>query len=97
MNLKRILALIALILLGGLYIAIFILALFGNQNTLRLLGVAIALTIIIPIVSHLLLMMQAGKDGKNVFTAETYSYKEKKSTSKEATTSASADENKMSQ
>ena len=83
MNLKRILALIALVLLGGLYIAIFILALFGNKNTMGLLGVAIALTIIIPIVSHLILMMQAGKDGKNVFTAETYSYRDKDKTDKQ--------------
>ena len=97
MNKKRILARIALLFLLGLYVAIFILGLFGNKNTLGLLGVAIALTIIVPIIAHIGLMMQAGKEGKNIFTAETYSYKEKKSASKETTTSSSADENKTSQ
>ena len=77
MNAKRILALIGVILIAGMYIATLILALIGSSNTMNLFLLSILLTIMVPLIIHLFLMMLNARNGKSVMD-ETYSYREKK-------------------
>lgn len=77
MNAKRILALIGVILIAGMYIATLILALIGSSSTLNLFLLSILLTIMVPLIIHLFLMMLNARNGKSVMD-ETYSYREKK-------------------
>lgn len=46
---KRILAIIGVILLVGLYLSTLILAIFGNANTMNLFIASIVATVIIPV------------------------------------------------
>lgn len=77
MNAKRILALIGVILIAGMYIATLILALIGSSSTLNLFLLSILLTIMVPLIIHLFLMMLNARNGKSVMD-ETYSYREKR-------------------
>ncbi|MBQ9549416.1 MAG: hypothetical protein IJU87_01255 [Lachnospiraceae bacterium] len=74
---KRILAIIAVAILVLLYLITFILALMNHPDTGRLLMAAIVCTVFVPVMIHLLLMMNNARKGKSVFD-ETYSYREKK-------------------
>ena len=74
---KRILALIGIIILVGLYVAAFILAILNSPDTRRMFMAAIVCTVMIPVMIHLLLMMNNARKGKDVLD-ETYSYREKK-------------------
>ncbi|MCR4611547.1 MAG: hypothetical protein K5644_06585 [Lachnospiraceae bacterium] len=49
MNIKRILAIIAIILLVGMYATTLIVALIGGPNLMFYLGLSIAATLIVPI------------------------------------------------
>ena len=74
---KRILALVGIIFLVGLYVAAFILAIMNSPDTGRMFMAAIVCTVMIPVMIHLLLMMNNARKGKDVLD-ETYSYREKK-------------------
>ena len=76
MNVKRIAALIAVILLAGMYLLTLVLAVLGNENTLNLFIASVACTVMVPIIIHLFMMLLNARKGKNVMD-ETYSYKEK--------------------
>ncbi len=75
MNLKRILALIAIILLVLMYMSSFILALMNHPDSGKLLMVSIVCTVFVPVLIHLFLMMNNVRKGKGLYD-ETYSYKE---------------------
>ncbi len=77
MDFKRILALAGVAVLLLLYLATFVLAIMNHPDTGRLLMAAIVCTVFIPVMIHLLLMMNNARRGKNVMD-ETYTYKEKK-------------------
>ncbi len=81
MKLKRILALAGIIILVLMYLATFILAVMNHPDTGRLLMAAIVCTVFVPVLIHLLLMMNNAKKGKNVFD-EPYSYREKRDNDK---------------
>lgn len=72
---KRILAIIAIVILVLMYVSTFVLAIMNHPDTGRLLMAAIVCTVFIPVMIHLLLMMNNARKGKNVFD-EPYSYKE---------------------
>ncbi len=76
MNLRRVLALIGVILLVGLYLSTLILALIGNPAFSRLFLAAVLSTIAVPVILHLFLMLNNARKGKSVMD-ETYSYREK--------------------
>ncbi len=76
MNLQRILALVAVILLLGLYVAAFILSFMNHPDSGKFFLAAILCTIIIPVMIHMLLMMNNARKGKSVLD-EPYSYREK--------------------
>ena len=81
MELKRILAILAIAGLLLLYIATFILSIMNHPDSGRLLMASIVCTVFIPVIIHLLLMMNNARRGKNVFD-EPYSYREKDSENK---------------
>ncbi|MCR4892508.1 MAG: hypothetical protein K5989_10040 [Lachnospiraceae bacterium] len=83
MNLRRILALVGVILLIGLYVAAFILSFMNHPDSGRFFLAAILCTIIIPVLIHLLLMMNNVRKGKNVLD-EPYSYRESKGSGSES-------------
>ena len=74
---KRILAIGGIVILVGMYILTFILAIMNHPDTGRLLMASIVCTVFIPVMIHLLLMMNNARKGKNVFD-EPYSYREEK-------------------
>ncbi len=74
---KRILAIGGIVILVGMYILTFILAIMNHPDTGRLLMASIVCTVFIPVMIHLLLMMNNARKGKNVFD-EPYSYREDK-------------------
>ena len=74
---KRILAIAGIVILVLLYLLTFILAIMNHPDTGRLLMASIVCTVFIPVMIHLLLMMNNARKGKSVFD-EPYSYKEKK-------------------
>ena len=75
MNLKRILALIAIILLVLMYVSSFILALMNHPDSGKLLMASVVCTVFVPVLIHLFLMMNNVRKGKGLYD-ETYSYKE---------------------
>ncbi|MCR4908392.1 MAG: hypothetical protein K5985_06120 [Lachnospiraceae bacterium] len=77
MDIKRILALAGVVLLAALYIASLVFAVIGSPWAMRLFLLSVLLTIIIPVMIHLLLMMINIRRGKKLYD-EPYSYKEKK-------------------
>ena len=74
---KRILAIGGIVILVGMYIITFILAIMNHPDTGRLLMASIVCTVFIPVMIHLLLMKNNARKGKNVFD-EPYSYREEK-------------------
>ena len=74
---KRILAIAGIVILVLLYLLTFILAIMNHPDTGRLLMAAIVCTVFIPVMIHLLLMMNNARKGKNVYD-EPYSYREDK-------------------
>ncbi len=74
---KRILAIAGIVILVLLYLLTFILAIMNHPDTGRLLMASIVCTVFVPVMIHLLLMMNNARKGKSVFD-ETYSYKEDK-------------------
>ncbi len=76
MNIRRILALLGVVFLVGLYVAAFILSFLNYPGANRLFLAAIICTIAIPIIIHLLLMMNNVRKGKSVMD-EPYSYRDK--------------------
>ena len=75
--LKRILAIAGIVILVLLYLLTFIFAIMNHPDTGRLLMAAIVCTVFIPVMIHLLLMMNNARKGKNVYD-EPYSYREDK-------------------
>ncbi len=75
MKAKRILALAGVILLAALYVASLIFALIGSPYAMRLFLLSVLLTIIVPVMIHLLLMMMNIRRGKKLYD-EPYSYRE---------------------
>ena len=71
-KLKRILALIAAVLLAGMYITTFILGITGNENTKGLLMASIACTVLIPVLFYAMILAARAlrRDGREE-TAET--------------------------
>ena len=74
---KRILAIAGIVILVLLYLLTFIFAILNHPDTGRLLMAAIVCTVFIPVMIHLLLMMNNARKGKNVYD-EPYSYREDK-------------------
>ena len=56
-NIKRILAVIAILILAGLYLTSLMLALFGSADTFRFFVASIAATVIIPILLWIYIAM----------------------------------------
>jgi len=75
MELKRILALAAVVLLVLMYLSSFILALMNHPDSGKLLMASIVCTVFVPVLIHLFLMMRNVRKGKGLYD-ETYSYKE---------------------
>ncbi len=82
MNLRRVLALIGVILLVGLYLSTLILALIGNPAFFGLFLASVVSTIAVPVILHLFLMLNNARKGKSVMD-ETYSYREKEDRTEE--------------
>ena len=78
---KRVLAIAGVVILVLMYIATFVLAIMNHPDTGKLLMAAIVCTVFIPVMIHLLLMMNNVRKGKNVFD-EPYSYREEKEDTK---------------
>ena len=78
---KRVLAIAGVVILVLMYIATFVLAIMNHPDTGKLLMAAIVCTVFIPVMIHLLLMMNNARKGKNVFD-EPYSYREDKEDTK---------------
>ncbi len=78
---KRVLAIAGVVILVLMYIATFVLAIMNHPDTGKLLMAAIVCTVFIPVMIHLLLMMNNARKGKNVFD-EPYSYREEKEDTK---------------
>ncbi len=74
---KRILALLGVLLLAALYIAALVLAVMNHPDSGRMFLAAVVSTIAVPILIHLFLMLENVRKGKS-FMDETYSYREKK-------------------
>ncbi len=74
---KRVAALTGVILLCMLYITALVAALIGSEFSGKILMVALISTVVVPVMIHLLLMMNNARKGRS-FMDETYSYKEKK-------------------
>ncbi len=75
MKLKRILAIIAIVLLLMMYVSAFVLAIMNHPDSGKLLMAAIVCTVFVPVLIHLFLMMNNVRKGKGLYD-ETYSYKE---------------------
>ncbi len=78
---KRVLAILGIIILIGLYAAAFVLAIANSPDTGRMFMAAIVCTVMIPVMIHLFLMMNNVRKGKDVLD-ETYSYRDKESEDK---------------
>ncbi|MBR5376728.1 MAG: hypothetical protein IK139_05555 [Lachnospiraceae bacterium] len=76
MNIKRILALIGVILIAGMYIATLVLAIAGSDRTVPFFLLSILCTIMVPLIIHLFMMLRNARRGKNVMD-EPYTYREK--------------------
>ncbi len=74
---KRILAIIGIVAIVALYIVALVSAIIGNGLATKLFVAAVICTIAIPVMIHLLLMMNNARNGKS-WLGETYSYKEDK-------------------
>ena len=92
MNVKRILALIGVILIAGMYAATLILAVAGSEHTMNLFMLSILLTIMVPLIIHLFLMMLNVRKGRGIMD-ETYTYREKKNADTAANPGTDADSN----
>jgi len=76
MKLKRILAMLAVVLLVGMYVATLIFAIIGNGYFKNLFAISLASTIAVPVIIHLGLAMSNVKKGKKVLD-NPYSYQDK--------------------
>ncbi|MBR1877077.1 MAG: hypothetical protein IJ805_08220 [Lachnospiraceae bacterium] len=76
MNIKRISALIGVIIIFLMYLATLILAVMGSEKTVNLFLLSILCTIMVPLIIHLFLMLNNARHGKSVMD-EPYPYKEK--------------------
>lgn len=74
---KRILAIAGIVILVLMYLLTLVFAIMNHPDTGRLLMAAIVCTIFIPVMIHLLLMMNNVRRGRNVYD-EPYSYREDK-------------------
>ncbi len=77
MKLKRIAAVIGVVLLVAMYAAAFISAALNRPDSGRLLMAAVVCTVFIPVLIHLLMMMNNVRKGKGLYD-EPYSYREDK-------------------
>lgn len=73
---RRILAILGVVLLVGMYIATLIFAIIGNGYFKNLFALSLALTIAVPVILHLALVMSNVKKGKDVMD-NPYSYQDK--------------------
>ncbi len=76
MNVKRIAAIIGIILLVAMYALAFISAAMNRPDSGRFLMAAIVCTVFVPVLIHLVLMMNNVRKGKGIYD-EPYSYKDK--------------------
>ena len=72
---KRILAIIGIIILLGLYVATLVVAVMGGPNFLPMLQACLVATVAVPVIIHLFLVMKNVKDGGSVFD-NPYSYRD---------------------
>lgn len=72
---KRIMAMIVIVILAGLYLTAFVSALLGFEGYMTVLTAALAATVILPVTIHLFLMINNARKGKSVMD-EPYAYKE---------------------
>ncbi len=77
MTFKRIAAIIGIVFLVAMYAAAFIAAVINHPDSGKFLMAAVVSTVFVPVLIHLLLMMNNVRNGKGVYD-EPYSYKEKK-------------------
>ena len=71
---KRILAILGIIILLGLYIATLAVAVTGGPDFLPMLQACLVATVAVPVIIHLFLVMKNVKDGGSVFD-NPYSYR----------------------
>ena len=64
-NLKRILAIIGIVLLLGIYAAAFILAFFGGKDATQMFNVAIISTFVVPIMIYVFMFIARLLKGMN--------------------------------
>ncbi len=76
MGIKRIAAIVGIVLLVLLYVSAFVLAVMNHPDSGRMLMAAIVSTVFIPVLIHLFLMMNNARKGKGIYD-EPYSYREK--------------------
>lgn len=81
MKAKRILALLGVIVLVGLYLMTLVFAFMKNAYSMHLFIASIAATIAIPLMIHLFLMINNVRHGKKVFD-NPYSYRDSDSQNK---------------
>jgi hypothetical protein len=73
---KRILAIIGIVVLVGMYLAALIAAIAGSGYSNAIFTAAIASTIAVPVIIHLFLMINNARQGKSVMD-NPYSYRDK--------------------
>ncbi|MBR0147880.1 MAG: hypothetical protein IJM23_01645 [Lachnospiraceae bacterium] len=71
---KRVLAIIGIIILLGLYVATLVVAIDGGPNFLPMLQACLVATVAVPVIIHLFLVMKNVRDGGSVFD-NPYSYR----------------------
>ena len=76
MKLKRILALAGVVVLVGLYVMTLVFAILGNGIFHKLFLASVAATIAIPIIIHLLFLLNNYKENRSPMS-EVYKYKRK--------------------
>ena len=74
--LKRVLAVIGIIVILAMYITTLVAVIIGNGFADRFFVASLVCTIVVPVMIHLFLMMNNARKGKS-WLGETYSYKEK--------------------
>lgn len=63
---KRIAAIIGVVILLGLYLTTFFLAIFGSEKTNNLLMASLVMTVIVPVLFYAMLLIAKILSGKNV-------------------------------
>lgn len=66
---KQILAIIAIALLAGMYIACLVLAIIGSEWSIKMLQLSMVMTVLVPVVLYLLMMFYklSHRDNSEVF------------------------------